>query len=328
MDSQTVAIVIPCYNVKRHILEVIDSIGPACQQIFVVDDACPEQSGAFVEANCTDPRVTVLKHAMNQGVGGAVVTGYKAALEAGADIVVKMDGDGQMDPDELPGLIRPLEDGTADYTKGNRFHSFYSVRQMPKVRLFGNAVLSFMTKLSSGYWNLFDPTNGYTAIHREVLSRIELHKLGKRYFFETDMLIMLGDHRAVVTDVPMEAVYGDEESGLKISRIAGPFLWGNIRGTIRRMVYSYFFRDFNLASLNLVFGLLLMAFGGVFGLVKWQQSIAEGVAATSGTVMVAVLPIILGFQLVLFFLSYDVSNTPRQPLQSLSARRRKRPDQA
>mgnify|MGYP002040991694 FL=1 len=193
-----IAVVIPCYKVTQHVLGVIADIGPEVERIYAVDDACPEGSGRFVEQHNHDPRVRVLYNPENRGVGGAVVTGYKAAMSEGIDIVVKIDGDGQMDPRLLPLFVRPLQRGQADYSKGNRFYRPESVQGMPPIRLFGNAVLSFLTKLSCGYWNVMDPTNGYTAVRTCVLAELPLDKLERRYFFETDMLFRLNTVRAVV----------------------------------------------------------------------------------------------------------------------------------
>ncbi len=312
-----IAVVIPSYKVKAHVLDVIRRIGPEVERIYAVDDACPQQSGRFIQENCSDPRVKVVFNEVNLGVGGAVVAGYRAALADGMDVMVKIDGDGQMAPELLPDFVEPIRNFLADYTKGNRFYSFYNVRSMPRMRLFGNAVLSFMTKISSGYWSIFDPTNGYTAIHRTVLSRIDLDNLARRYFFETDMLVKLGAERAVVLDIPMEAVYADEESGLKISRIVPEFMRKHAFESIKRVIYSYLIRDFSFASVSLVFGLLLMGGGLSFGAVEWIHSVRSGHVASSGTVILAALPIILGFQLLLSFLAYDISNQPRIPLLQL-----------
>lgn len=316
-SSYCIATVIPCYKVQGKVLEVIQRIGPEVSHIIIVDDCDPEKAGDLVEQSCTDPRIAVVRHTVNKGVGGAVVTGYRHALSLGADIVVKLDGDGQMAPELLPKIIRPIVEGDADYSKGNRFHSVYDVRNMPGQRLFGNAILSLITKFSSGYWSIFDPTNGYTAIHAEALSRLELANLSQRYFFESDMLINLGNVRAVVRDVPMHALYADEVSGLKISKIVGPFLLGHLRELFKRLLYNYFLRDFSFASLQLIFGILFLIFGMTFGIYEWGKSIATHHVASTGTVMLSVLPIILGFQLLLSFLSYDIANEPRQSLKSL-----------
>ncbi len=309
---------IPCYKVTRHVIGVIAAIGPEVEAIFAVDDCCPEGSGDLIEARVSDPRVTVLRHQVNQGVGGAVLTGYRAGLVAGLDIMVKIDGDGQMDPGLLPRFVAPLVAGDADYAKGNRFFSVTEVRRMPAVRLFGNACLSFMTKFSSGYWSVFDPTNGYTAIHCRALEALDHRTLSRRYFFETDMLIRLGELRAVVVDIPMRPVYEDEVSGLKIGKVLGEFLGKHIHATIRRIVYSYFLRDFNVASISLLFGLAFLLFGLGFGTFEWVLSVRRGEPATVGTVFLAALPIILGVQMLLFFLGYDTSAEPKRPIQHQS----------
>lgn len=186
-----IAVVIPTYKALNHILDVLNQIGPEVTKIYVVDDCCPDGTGDFVAANCKDDRVSVVKHSENQGVGGAVMTGYKAAIEDGMSVLVKIDSDGQMDPSLIIDFVTPIVNGEADYTKGNRFFDLEKVNAMPKVRLLGNAVLSLMCKLSSGYWNLFDPTNGYTAIHADVARHLPFNKISRRYFFETDILFRL-----------------------------------------------------------------------------------------------------------------------------------------
>lgn len=180
--TDAIAVIIPTYKARNHVLTVIDNIGPEVLRIYVVDDCCPDATGAFVKANCKDRRVTVIKHNENQGVGGAVITGYKAAIEDGMRILVKIDSDGQMDPSLIMDFVTPIINAEADYTKGNRFFDLEKIRSMPYVRLFGNAVLSLLCKLSSGYWNIFDPTNGYTAIHANVASHLPFNKISKRFF--------------------------------------------------------------------------------------------------------------------------------------------------
>jgi glycosyltransferase involved in cell wall biosynthesis len=262
----------------------------------------------------------VLRHTENQGVGGAVMTGYLAAMELPAEVVVKLDGDGQMAPEMIAQLAEPLLTGRADYAKGNRFHSLADVTQMPAIRLFGNAVLSFMTKLSSGYWQLFDPTNGFTAIHRKLLAELDMGHIAKRYFFESDMLYNLNQLRAVVVDMPMRASYSDETSSLSPMRMIGPFMRGNMRNFFRRLLYSYFLRGFSLASVELALGLPMFLFGLVFGIWHWIASSLQGDPATAGTVMLAALPLILGNQLLLSWLNFDVSGEPRQPVHNLLSR--------
>ena len=314
MERSGIAVVIPCYKVTRHILGVIGRIGPEVARVYVVDDKCPDNSGALVRKNCHDPRVTVLEHAENQGVGGAVMTGYAAAIADGMQVIVKVDGDGQMDPALIPAFAAPILHGEADYTKGNRFFDLEQIGSMPPMRLFGNTVLSLMAKLSSGYWNLFDPTNGYTAIHANVARHLPFHKISRRYFFETDILFRLNTLNAAVCDVPMDAVYADEESNLKISRIATEFLAKHVRNFFKRLFYNYYLRNMSLASIELPLGLAMMIFGVVYGGSAWSAAREAGVATPAGTVMLSALPVLMGAQLILAFLAYDIASIPRQAL--------------
>ncbi len=312
-----VAVVIPCHRVRPYIEGVIAAIPPLVERIYCVDDACPDGSGDYIRDRCPDSRLTILHHAENQGVGGAVITGYRQALEDGMEVVVKLDGDGQMDPALIPQFVSLIELGEADYCKGNRFFRPATLLGMPPARVAGNTILSFLTKISSGYWNIIDPTNGYTAIHRTALQLLRLHDIDRGYFFESDMLFRLNTIGAVVKDIPMTAVYNNEESGLTIRRVVRPFIFKNIKNSLRRVLYNYYLRDFNLASIELPLGTALLFFGFFFGAYHWINGYFEGVEATAGTVMVGALSIIVGMQMVLSALNYDVQNVPRTPLQRL-----------
>ena len=318
-----IAVVIPCYRATDHVLTVLDSMPPQVTSIHVVDDGCPDGTGHHVMTSCTDPRVHVHFNESNLGVGGAVLRGYREALGMGARVIVKIDGDGQMDPALLPAFVAPILDGEADYTKGNRFFDLANIGRMPPLRIFGNAVLSFMSKLSSGYWDIFDPTNGYTAIHAEVAARLPAGRISQRYFFESDMLFRLNTLRAVVMDVPMDARYGSETSNLRISRIMGDFLVRHTRNFMKRIFYNYFLRDLSIASFELVCGALLMLSGFVYGAMKWSESAQTGEVAGAGTVMLAALPVILGLQFVLAFLNYDIASVPRRPIHAKGGPRSK-----
>jgi len=315
--ESTVAVVIPSYKVTDHVLAVISNIGVECDFIYVVDDCCPDNSGKHVETNCLDKRVKVLFNEKNTGVGGAVMRGYQEAINDGADIIVKIDGDGQMDPKLIKRFVMPIINGEADYTKGNRFYDLNHIRRMPMVRLIGNSVLSFMTKLSSGYWNLFDPTNGYTAIHARIARLLPYKKISRRYFFETDMLFRLNLLSAVVIDIPIDAQYGAEKSNLSIHKIALEFLVKHVRNFSKRLFYNYYLRDLSIASLELPFGLSLVLFGLLFGVYSWHESYALGETTASGPIMLAALPIILGIQFILAFLSYDISSVPTRTLHTM-----------
>lgn len=303
-------VVIPSYRVRAHILSVLDRIGPEVGLIYVVDDACPEGSGRFVEENATDPRVRVIRNAENQGVGGATMVGMKQAAADGADVVIKIDGDGQMDPALIPSFVGVILSGEADYAKGNRFFELEGLTSMPLGRLIGNAGLSFLSKISSGYWHSFDPTNGYVAIHAGLVDLLPLDKISKRYFFESDLLFRLNILTARVVDVPMHALYADEVSSMKPLREIPRFASAHMRNFAKRICYNYFLRNFSLASLELALGMLLLLFGVAYGLANWGMD----EPATAGTVMIAALPIIIGFQLLLAFINYDIQSVPRAAL--------------
>lgn len=177
-----IAVVIPCYKVRNKILDVIERCGPEVSKIYVVDDCCPEGTGYAVKSACFDPRIELIFHLKNMGVGGATMTGYSRAIADGAHIIVKVDGDGQMDPVFLPNLISPILSGEADYVKGNRFYNLEDIANMPRIRVLGNSVLSLFSKFSTGYWHLFDPTNGYTAIHASVAKLLPFPKISERFF--------------------------------------------------------------------------------------------------------------------------------------------------
>ncbi|MGQ0673134.1 MAG: glycosyltransferase family 2 protein [Hyphomicrobium sp.] len=309
---QGIAVVIPCYRVKGHVLDVIARVPAHVERIYCIDDACPDGSGKLIQAECRDGRVRVIFHEANKGVGGAVKTGYLAARADGCSIAVKVDGDGQMDPRLLPSFVRPIQLGLADYTKGNRFFRVGDTRAMPGARLFGNAILSFFSKLSTGYWNVFDPANGYTALHLAVLDLVPIQRVADRYFFESDLLFRLNIARCVVCDVPMIAIYADERSNLSIRRVAVPFLLGHARNFFKRIFYSYFLRDFHVASVQAFLGPILLVAGATFGGYHWWLAWVSGTTATAGTVMIAGLMIIVGMQLLLAALSFDIANVPSQ----------------
>lgn len=309
-----VAVVIPCYRVKDQILSVIEKIGSEVAFIFIVDDCCPENSGQYVATYCSDSRVKVIFHRENRGVGGATITGILAALSSNATIIVKVDGDGQIDPRLIPRIIFPITRGLADYAKGNRFYAPESLTLMPRARKIGNLGLSFLTKLSSGYWSVFDPTNGFFAIHSRVAALLNFKKIDQRYYFESDMLFRLNLIDAVVCDVPMNAKYDDEKSSLVVSAAFLEFLKKNIRNFFKRIIYSYFLKDFNTGSLALIFGTTLGIFGMFFGGLKWIASVNSGTTASAGTVMLAALTLGLGVNLIVAFINFDMNRKFSIPL--------------
>jgi dolichol-phosphate mannosyltransferase len=319
----SVAVVIPCYQCAQTIEQVVADIPANIGHVICVDDASDDGTAqALLRVNARHRCVTVVTHETNLGVGGATATGYRKALELGSRIIVKLDSDGQMNPAFIPALVAPIQQGEADYCKGNRFFDIDSVRAMPAVRLIGNAGLSFISKLSTGYWDLLDPTNGYTAIHADVAAILPLDKLHKRYFFESDMLFRLSTFDARVVEQPMETRYGDEISHLSPFNALLTFPLLHLRNLTKRIGYNYFLRNFSAASLNLLAGLTLGAFGLAFGASAWMESSLSGTPATTGTVMLGAIPLLVGIQLCLAFLQYDVARVPRSAIHTNILRRR------
>ncbi len=304
-----VAIIIPCYRVERHIEGVVRSIPTHYRTIICVDDASPDSSAAMISA-LDDPRVTLVRHTANRGVGGAMKSGYLEAMRLGAGVCVKMDGDGQMSAADIDDLVAPLLDGSADYAKGNRFVDLKALQRMPTTRLIGNALLSFASKLACGYWNMLDVSNGFTAIRTSFLRRMDLARVSERYFFETSMLIELNILRAATADVEMPARYGSEVSSLRVSRVLATFPGLLVRGLARRFYWRYLIEEFTVVSVCVLVGVPLLLFGGAFGAMRWINTVGTGVPATAGTVFVAALPIILGFQLLLAAVLLDVLSSP------------------
>lgn len=310
-----IAVVIPAYGVERDIQSVLDGLPPYLKHIIVVDDASPDSSGELVAvAAKNDARIILVTHTQNQGVGGAMVSGFCKALELGAQIVVKLDGDDQMDPAHIPALVKPLIHGKADYVKGNRFRDFQSLGQMPLVRRIGNLGLSFLTKAATGYWGIFDPTNGYFAIRAEILAQLPLDKIDRRYFFETSMLAHLYLLGALVMDVPIPARYRNETSNLSIRRTLFEFPRKLLLTFLRRILLKYYIYDFSMMSLYLMVGIPLLLFGGIFGAVKWIDYASRNVPAPTGTVMLPTISVILGIQILLSAIEIDMNSVPRKPL--------------
>jgi glycosyltransferase involved in cell wall biosynthesis len=271
-----------------------------------VDDACPELSGHIAQLS-NDSRVKVLYNPENQGVGGAVKLGYLHALSIGADVIVKIDGDGQMNPEAIPFLVEPILKGESDYSKGNRFFEIESIKGMPKLRILGNLILTFLTKLSSGYWKIFDPTNGFTAISRNTLEKLPLTKIDNRYFFESDMLFRLKLLGARVKDVPIKAIYGDEKSNLRIGKIIFEFPRKHARNFTKRIIYRYFIQDFNLGSILLPLGFMFTMFGLVLGFYSWIIGAIHNEPTEVGTLILVAMSVLVGNQMILSFFSIDTN---------------------
>ena len=309
-DSLRIAVVIPSYKVSKQIIQVIDTLPDEIDDIIVVDDACPESSGDAVR-KLQSSKVEVFWHTENKGVGGAMKTGYEAALRKGAHVVIKLDGDGQMDPNQIHNLLIPLLTSKADYSKGNRFYSIKTVKSMPRVRLFGNVVLSFLSKVSTGFYHIFDPNNGFTAISADALNLLEFSEIDDRYFFESDMLYQINSVGLQAVDVPMTAIYGEEISNLRVGHSVLYFLGRHTKNAFKRITLTYFVRDFSIATLQLLLGLTIGTWGTILGITSWVHSMRSGVPSQPGTIVLVAILCITGLQLLLSFINYDISLSRR-----------------
>jgi len=304
-----VVAVMPAYRSAAQIGAVLAAIPGDVFRIVIVDDASPDDLARAVSA-VGDPRIVLLRQSVNRGVGASTCVGFAAAIELGADIVVKIDSDGQMDPARITDLVAPILRGEADFAKGNRFHDLRFIRAMPLVRRLGNLGLSFLVKAASGYWSVFDPCNGFLALRVTQLQSMRLEMLAERYFFEISLLCEAYSVRAVLRDVPMPPRYADEQSSLSPAKSLVEFLPRLVARFARRLGYTYFLHDFNLVSVFLCAGTPLLSFGFGWSAYHWYRSYATGVVASSGTVIIGALTIILGFQLLLQAVVLDVQNEP------------------
>ncbi|HEX7556550.1 MAG TPA: glycosyltransferase family 2 protein [Leptolinea sp.] len=320
IGDEKLCVIIPAYRVAGHIETVIQGIPDWVWKIIVVDDKSPDDLADKVEA-LHDRRIELVRHATNLGVGGAVITGFSRALELGATVLIKMDGDGQMDPAFLPDLLEPILCGRADFVKGNRFGRLESIARMPFHRRIGNLFWSFLVKIGSGYWNVFDPNNGYLVVDADVFRRLDQKYLHPRYFFETSLLVELNLVRAVAEEIPMPAIYAGEPSSLSVFQVITTFPGLLISRFLRRVWLEYFVLNFTVGTVFMTLGSLLLLFGAVWGGVWWRNSILTSTPATAGTVMVASLPMILGFQMLIQALSLDVQSVPKTPLSKRASRR-------
>jgi dolichol-phosphate mannosyltransferase len=315
LETLRIVAVIPAYNVAGTIERVIAEMPPLVTHILVVDDASTDDTvDVVLRSAARDSRIEFLRHTTNGGVGAAMISGFRRALELDPAIVVKIDGDGQMPLSYLPRLIAPLLDGRADYVKGNRFRDSKEIRQMPPLRRFGNLILSFLAKAATGYWSSFDPANGYTAIRGEVLAMLPLEAIDHGWFFEISMLTRLYLLGAVVHDEPIPARYEGAPSSLSVAHVARDFPARLLYAFARRVVLRYFVYDVSMASVELAAGLPLFLAGLLFGGYKWYWYASRDIAAPAGTVVLAAVLIILGAQLLLSVIALDLAAVPSAPI--------------
>lgn len=313
LHKTRIAVSIPYYNASKHICDVVSKLPDFIDMVIVTDDKSPEpmDQAAIKSAIKPDTEIVFLGNQTNLGVGGAAMKGFQYAIDHGFDIVVKIDSDDQMDAKYLPDLLQPLLKGRAEMAKGNRFRDLNALKKMPVIRRSGNLILSFMTKAATGYWNNFDPNNGYLAIKTATLRQVDFSKLSNRYFFETSLIAQLYFLNARIKDVAMPAIYADEKSSMKVWRMPVIFATSLMKVFVKRIAKAYFLYDFNIASIYLFTGLPLFLFGAVYGIYNWIYYSSLHILAPTGTIMLVTLSVILGFQLLLQAIQYDIIHSPK-----------------
>lgn len=312
-NNYHITIVIPYYKAENKISKVIEQIPEYVNTLIIVDDASPkplpeEEVKSAINSNT---QLYLLKSNKNLGVGGATKIGFKKALEIGSDFIVKVDADNQMDLNFLPELITPLVENKSEVAKGNRFRDFEALKKMPLFRRIGNLALSLLIKASTGYWHNFDPTNGFFAIKSNMLKHLNFTKLSNRYYFETSLLAELYFHKARIKDVAMPAIYDDEKSNMQVWKMPFVFTPKLIGTFLKRMLKGYLLFDFNPGSIYLIMGIPMFLFGVVFGTYTWVHYASQDILTPTGTIMIVALTIILGFQLILQAIQYDIINAPK-----------------
>ncbi len=312
-ENHHISIVIPYYNAENEIIKVVSAIPEYVNDLIIVNDASPDNLPAAEIKKTLNNKIQLyfIENNKNLGVGGATKIGFEKAISNGADIVIKVDADNQMDLTFIPDLLNPLISKTSEVAKGNRFRDFKALSKMPFFRRIGNLILSFLIKMATGYWHNFDPTNGFFAIQTKILKKIDFSKISNRYYFETSLLAELYFHKAVIQDVAMPAIYGDEKSNMQVWKMPFIFTPKLISTFCKRIIKSYFLYDFNLGSIYLLSGLPLFLFGFGFGTYTWIDYASKDILTPTGTIMIITLALILGFQLLLQAIQFDIINTPK-----------------
>jgi len=302
-----IAVVIPCYKVEKHIEKVVIGIPDFADHIILVNDCSPDNTlQALNRIATTNSKAIVISNQKNEGVGGAMLTGFKKSLEINADIIIKIDGDGQMDCSYIAKMIDKISDN-ADFVKGNRFYDRKMLSQMPFIRRLGNIGVGFLVKMASGYYKISDPANGFFCIKANSIRKLNTKHIAKRFFFESSLLIELYYTGAKIKEVPMPAIYADEKSNLSVLKTLLTFPPKLFRAFLRRIILRYFIYDINIGSLYILFGLPTFLFGIIYGAIKWYHYSSIGITAPTGTIMIAVLAIVLGFQSIIAAAQYDIT---------------------
>jgi len=306
-EGRTVAVVVPAYNEEALVGSTVSGIPAFVDNIIVVDDCSKDETA--VRAQNADKRVEVIAHERNQGVGAAIVTGYRRAIAIDADVTCVMAADGQMDPDDLETLVRAIAIDETDYAKANRLFTGQAWQLIPRTRYLGNAALSFMTKIASGYWHVADSQSGYTAVNLETLKLLDLDRIYRRYGFPNDMLVHLNVWNARVRDFPSRPIYNvGERSGIKLWRVVPAIAWLLFKGFFWRLREKYVIRDFHPLVFFYALGIVMTTIGLVLGAWVAVERIFLGGDITAGTATLVALLLISGTQFTLFAMWFDMES--------------------
>lgn len=308
LEKHKIAVIIPYYNASSYVREVVDGLPDFISKIYIVDDYGSEPLPKVLNDH---KKVEIIKNEKNLGVGGATKEGFKKAINDEMDIVVKVDADNQMDTTYIPDLVKPLITNDAEYAKGNRFRDFKALQNMPFTRKVGNLMLSFLVKAATGYWNNFDPTNGFFAVEVKTLKNLSFKNISNRYYFETSLIAELYFQDARISDISMPAIYADETSNMSVWKMPFVFFPRLFKTFTKRIIKSYFLYDFNMSSVYILLGLPLFLFGFIYGVYTWWFYSSQDIFAPTGTIMLVTLTIILGFQLLLQAIHYDIIKAPK-----------------
>jgi glycosyltransferase involved in cell wall biosynthesis len=309
LEGKSVAVVVPAHNEEVLLPQTLGGIPDFVDRIYVVDDASRDATLERAnEAAALDPRVAVIVHERNQGVGAAILSGYARALEERVDVTAVMAADNQMDPDDLAALVEPVARGEVDYAKANRLITGQAWKLIPRYRYLGNAVLSLLTKIASGYWHVADSQSGYTAVSLTTLERLDLDRIYARYGFPNDMLVHLNIINARVRDIPSRPIYGvGERSGIRLRKVVPRISWLLVKGFFWRLREKYVIRDFHPLVFFYLFG-LVMSFAGLGLGITLVVLRALGHDITAATGILVALLLIFGSQFTLFAMWFDMES--------------------
>ena len=307
LEGKRVAVVIPAYNEEQLIAPTVSGVPEFVDRIYVVDDRSKDGTVAAVR-DLSDPRVELIEHERNEGVGGAIISGYRRALAERMDVTAVMAADSQMDPGDLEALVAPVARGEVDYAKANRLFTGQAWQLIPRYRYLGNAVLSLLTKVASGYWHVADSQSGYTAIGLPMLELLDLDRIYRRYGFPNDMLVHLNVWNARVRDYPSRPIYGvGERSGIKLRKVVPTISWLLAKGFFWRMLQKYVIRDFHPLVFFYLLGFLMTAIGLALGIAETVLRLLGNQVSVATVVLVALL-LIFGSQFTLFAMWFDMES--------------------